>query len=157
MNDNVTIEDMSRGIMSLVVRFIGLFLLLAGLWLAFQVMLEALDLYREPHRIERFARAIEQGSNIDKSLVSIRNQVLANPAEESGESGEAGKENKPVYLSNSIRVSYFFAWIIVMLLLLLIARISLAAIKTGGELVLYDMQIKQFAKMLVKESTKTSR
>jgi hypothetical protein len=39
-----------------------------------------------------------------------------------------------------------------LLLLLLIARIGLGAIKTGGELVLYDMQIKRFAKMLVRES-----
>jgi len=40
-------------------------------------------------------------------------------------------------------------------LLMLIARISLTAIKTGGELVLFDMQIKQFARMLAKESNKS--
>jgi len=42
-----------------------------------------------------------------------------------------------------------------LMLLMLIGSISLRAIKTGGELVLYDMQIKQFAKMLVKESSKS--
>ncbi|MEE9575557.1 MAG: hypothetical protein V3W03_05590 [Gammaproteobacteria bacterium] len=51
-------------------------------------------------------------------------------------------------------MSYFFAWVIALLLLLLIARISLTAIKTGGELVLFDMQIKQFARMVAKESHK---
>ncbi|MBI4006115.1 MAG: hypothetical protein HY356_05560 [Gammaproteobacteria bacterium] len=151
MDNNVTIDDVGKGLMSLVVRLIGLCLLLAGLWIAFKVMLEAYALYREPQRIERFARAIEQGSNIDKSLVSIRDEMLT---ESTDESADKAPESNPAHSSGNIRVSYFFAWVIVLLLLLLIARISLSAIKTGGELVLYDMQIKQFAKLLIKESTR---
>ncbi|MBM2830194.1 MAG: hypothetical protein HW411_984 [Gammaproteobacteria bacterium] len=159
MNDNVSIDDAGKGLMSLIVRCIGLFLLFAGLWVALQVMLEAYNLYREPQRIEHFALAIEKGSNIDKSLISLRDEVIAEPTEKSTDPVATILESNPAptYSSNNIRVSYFFAWVIVLLLMLLIARISLSAIKTGGELVLYDMQIKQFARMLVKESSKNIR
>ena len=148
MYEESSIEDVSKNVMSIIVRCIGMFLLLAGLWVAIQVLLEALELYRKPQHIERFAVAIEKGSNIDKSLVSIRNQVAG---QEDAEGTVAGGR------SNDIRVSYFFAWIIALLLLLLVGRISLTAIKTGGELVLYDMQIKQFARMLAKETLKIER
>ena len=151
MYEETNFEDTSKNLMSIVVRCIGLFLLLAGLWVAIQVMLEALDLYRKPQQIERFAIAIERGSNIDKSLVSIRKQVSNQSGSNETSSSEVNRT------SNDIRISYFFAWAIVLLLLLLIGRISLTAIKTGGELVLYDMQIKQFARMLVKESNKLDR
>ncbi len=146
-----TLDDISKNIMGFVVRIIGLFLLFAGLWVALQVLLTAQDLYEHPERIERFAAAIEKGSNIDKTLVPIRDSFIV----ENGKEGEVQTDNQPASAeTGNIRVSYFFAWAIALLLLLLIARISLTAIKTGGELVLFDMQIKQFARMLAKESHK---
>ena len=151
MYEDTDFNETSRNLMSILVRIVGLFLLLAGLWVAILVMLEALELYRKPQHIEQFAKAIERGSNIDKSLVSIRKHVSANPDPANPEDVTTAD---PIRTSNDIRASYFFAWIIALLLLMLIARISLSAIKTGGELVLYDMQIKQFARMLLKESGK---
>ena len=154
MDDNTKIGEAGRILMSVIVRFSGLVLLFAGLWIAFQVLTEALNLYNEPQRIERFAAAIEKGSNIDKSLVSIqhskanqaRDYGLSEYPDTPGKNGEKAKDD--------ISISYFLAWIIVLLLMLMIARISLSAIKTGGELVLYDVQIKQFARMLLKEVNK---
>jgi hypothetical protein len=151
MYEDSNLNEISKDMMSIVVRFIGLFLLLAGLWVAIMVMLEALDLYRNPENIERLAIAIEKGSNIDKSLVSIKQSVAANPQVPA--SGDLTAQQE-IQSSNEIRVSYFFAWAIALLLLLLIGRISLTAIKTGGELVLYDTQVKKFVRMLVKESNK---
>jgi hypothetical protein len=157
MNDN-NIEDVGKGIMSIFVRFVGLFLLLAGVYVALHVMLKAMELYENPQSIERFALAIERGSNIDKSLSSIRDAVVQEPAEEDENLPGIGKQETTRGTTEAadshIRVSYFFAWIIMLMLLMLIGSISLRAIKTGGELVLYDMQIKHFAKMLVKESSK---
>ena len=155
MNEN-TLDDAGRNIMSFLVRILGFFLLLAGIWVAIQVLLTAQDLYANPEKIERFAVAIEKGSNIDKTLAPIRDSLIVGSDSENGvkQYTETGKSLSPVGTGN-IRVSYFFAWIIALLLLLLIARISLTAIKTGGELVLYDVQIKQFARMLAKESHKT--
>lgn len=161
MNDNLNIDDISKGIMAIFVRILGFILLLAGLWVAFEVLFEAWDLYQQPEKIERFARAIEKGSNIDKSLVTLRDSVVAAPAEET--TGADTQESIRPYeetrnstqaSGDNVRVSYFLAWVIAILLLLLIARIALGVIKTGGELVLFDMQIKQFAKMLVRESAR---
>jgi len=47
MNDN-NIDDVGKGIMSIFVRFIGLFLLIAGVYVALYVMLKAMDLYQNP-------------------------------------------------------------------------------------------------------------
>ena len=155
MNEN-TLDDAGRNIMSFIVRILGMFLLLAGLWVALQVLLTAQDLYEHPEKIERFAVAIEKGSNIDKTLAPIRDSLIADNVSGNGVQQYAETEKRPASTgTNNIRLSYFFAWVIALLLLLLIARISLTAIKTGGELVLYDMQIKQFARMLAKESHKT--
>jgi len=155
MNEN-TLDDAGRNIMSFIVRILGMFLLLAGLWVALQVLLTAQDLYEHPEKIERFAVAIEKGSNIDKTLAPIRDSLIADNGSGNDVQQYAETEKRPASTgTNNIRLSYFFAWVIALLLLLLIARISLTAIKTGGELVLYDMQIKQFARMLAKESHKT--
>ena len=146
-------EETGKSLMAMLVRFIGLFLLLAGLWVAIQVMLEALDLYRKPETIERFARAIEHGSNIDKSLLTLKQSITEGNTDNDSTSN-TNLDTERFSRSNDIRISYFFAWVIVLLLLLLIARIAIAAIKTGGELVLYDLQVKHLAKALVRETSR---
>ncbi len=141
-----SLNEASKDIMSIVVRFCGLMLLFIGLWIAIQVFNEALALYKDPGNIERVAIAIEAGSNIDKSIAPIRDSLLG----VNGNDSETKMEEKP----NGIRISYFIAWVVNLLLLLLLARISLAAIKTGGELALYDAQIKKFARQIVNSSKK---
>ena len=154
MNEN-TLDDAGRNIMGFFVRLLGFILLLAGLWVALQVLLTAKDLYEHPENIERFAIAIEKGSNIDKTLAPIRDSLMVDNDTGNGVKQYNDTEQRPATAgAGDIRVSYFFAWVIALLLLLLIARISLTAIKTGGELVLFDMQIKQLARMLAKESQK---
>ena len=135
-------NEASKDILSIVVRMCGLLLLFIGLWIAIQVFNEALSLYKDPTNIERVALAIEAGSNIDKSIAPIRDSLLG----ESDENIEPKKEEH----TNGIRLSYFIAWVVDLLLLLLLARISLAAIKTGGELALYDVQIKSLPGKLLR-------
>lgn len=141
-----SLNEASKDVMSIVVRFCGLMLLFIGLWIAIQVFNEALALYKDPANIERVATAIEAGSNVDKSIAPIRDSLLGNT--------EEVEETKTEEKSNGIRLSYFIAWVVDLLLLLLLARISLAAIKTGGELALYDAQIKRFARQIIKASNK---
>jgi disulfide bond formation protein DsbB len=140
-----TLADLGTDMMSIIVRLFGFALLLAGLWIAIFVMLEAMELYENPKKIETLAAYIEQGSNVDKSLVSLRDSVTEEAASD---------EIRTQIPQGTIRVSYFFAWVIAILMLMLIARISLTAIKTGGELVLYDVHIKRFARQLARESMK---
>ncbi|PCH64700.1 MAG: hypothetical protein COC04_03320, partial [Gammaproteobacteria bacterium] len=51
----------------------------------------------------------------------------------------------------SLRVSYFLAWIIAILLLMVIGGLASSAIRTGGQLALYDLQVKRFANELIKQ------
>jgi len=156
MNENFSFDDRERGVMSVIVRGTGLFLLVVGLIVGLLTIREALLLYANPARVERFAVAIEKGSNIDKSLTSLRDSSLTGAGDDDTASSTATAQDS-TRNSSDIRVSYFLSWVIVLLLLLLIARIALAAIKTGGELVLYDMQVKQLARMLIKESGSSTR
>ena len=151
-------EDDGGSRLGLIVRGSGFLLLVIGLLVSLLTISEALKLYLNPDRIERFSIAIENGSNIDKSLSSLRESAIADTPKDKDEDSLAPAAGHtgpgPARISENVRVSYFLAWIIDLLLLLLIARIGLATIKTGGELVLYDMQIKRFARMLIKESGK---
>jgi hypothetical protein len=155
MNDDFN-EEGGRSVLALIVRGTGFVLVVIGLVVSLLTINEALKLYLHPQRIERFALAIENGSNIDKSLSSLRESTATEAAQDNDADTPAPATGQatpvPAQKADNIRVSYFFAWIIDLLLLLLVARIGLATIKTGGELALYDMQIKRFAKMLIRGS-----
>jgi hypothetical protein len=78
--------------------------------------------------------------------------VLA-PTQRVDADAEAAKPTR----ASTLRLSYFIAWPIVMLLLLLVGRLAMAAIKTGGELALYDVQIRRFARELMREAVRNGR
>lgn len=139
--------DRSTRLMNLVVRGLGLILLLTGLFVALMVISSAWSLYDDPVKIESFARAIERGSNLDLTLsqsASAGRSQLDAAGNDSGES--AAGPDQPAF-----RLSYFAAWLIVILLLMLIGRLSIAAVRTGGELALYDVQVRKLARALVRE------
>lgn len=142
----MSLNEASQDVLSIVVRMCGLLLMFIGLWIAIQVFNEALALYKDPANIERMAVAIETGSNIDKTIVPIHDSIL----------GEEGAEtvSKPETNPNGFRLSYFIAWVVDLLLLLLLARIAIMAVKTGGELALYDAQVKRLARQIIKASKK---
>ena len=128
------------------VRAIGIILLLVGLWAGIQVLLEALGLYRDPVKIEQLSSAIERGSNLDKNLVQ----------RSPDDTGENGGAKNPSTLNDhtsgqNLHLSYFAAWIIALLLLMLVAMIAFSSIRTGSELVLQDKQMKRYIRLLAKE------
>lgn len=127
----------------LVVRACGLIVLLAGLWMVLKAVHEALVLYEDPSRIEILADHMERATNLDRSILSLQpkrgGKTAARPP---AEAKPAGADPRPVTGTTpprtGLRLSYFIAWIVELLLLLLIARVGLAALKTGGELVLHE-------------------
>ena len=144
------------------VRLAGVLLLLVGLVIGIQVVMEAWDLYRSPEHIERFSWSIEKGTNLDKSIAALTRSPL--PSSKANEldkqpdqAARSSNTQAHVLLDESIRLSYLLAWIIAILLLMLIGRLALAAIKTGGELALYDREVKGFARTLLKETSKLQR
>lgn len=136
--------ERSTDLTHIIVRAFGFLLMIVGLWIGLKAINEAWGLYKEPQNIERFALAIEKGSNLDKSLSSIQGSSKANTEGTNSQSESV----------LGFRLSYFAAWMLAILLLMLVGRLALAAVKTGGELALYDMQIKKFAKLLAQESRK---
>ena len=53
-------------VVTILVRLLGMAVLVVGIGAGVLVIYEAWQLYREPQRIDRFAVAIEQGSNLDR-------------------------------------------------------------------------------------------
>ncbi len=111
------------------VRSIGMLLLLIGLWAGIHVILESLSLYRDPVRIEQLAQAIERGSHIDQSLSADTN------AANSAQSGQP---------ESGIQLSYFVAWLVALMLLLLISMMAFSCIRAGSDLVLQDKNLKRY-------------
>ena len=140
---NMTVDSVAQTTMSWLVRLAGLVLLGVGLWAALGVINEAWSIYQNPKssRVESLARAIDEATRID--------MVLAPSQRADAGTDAAGQER-----ASTLRLSYFIAWPIVMLLLLLVGRLAMAAMKTGGELALYDVQIRRFARELMREAVR---
>ena len=133
-------------LLAVLVRLVGLCFLVIGVGAAVIILREAWTLYQEPARIERFALAIELGSNLDK--------IFALPASESAEAaseGEATSEANTPAASTSLRLSYFAGWFLVLLLMLVASILAISAVSAGGRLVLYDTDIRQLSRAVVKE------
>lgn len=132
--------------LAILVRLLGLIFLVIGIGAAVMILREAWSLYQEPAGIERFALAIERGSNLDK--------IFALPAEEGGASAgeaEAAAAAETGGSGSSLRLSYFAAWFLVLLLMLVGSIVAISAVSAGGRLVLYDTDIRQLSRAVVKE------
>lgn len=143
--------------LNLVVRGLGLVLLVVGLIVALTVIVSAWKLYLSPTHIERFAQAVERGSHLDFALsgASQRGQQQLDSSDRAGvSSAPATTSSASTAPQTGFRFSYFAAWLIAILLLLLIGRLAIAAVRTGGELALYDVQVKKLARALIAEHTR---
>ena len=130
-----TLMDTALG---LIVRTVGLCVLVVGLWVGVKVVLEAWALYQEPQRIESFAQAVEAGSNLDGLVADLARSAGASDAVSDSAGG-------------SLRLSYFAAWFIALLLMFVVGSLSMAAITTGGQLALYDLQFRRYSRHVLKE------
>ncbi len=151
--------DGSTRLLSLVVRSTGLVLLTVGFVVALMVIASAWSLYEDPARIEAFAREVERGSNLD---LTLSGSAAAGRAElETARGVDADGQPRAAWSGDSdpatsFRFSYFIAWAIAILLLLLIGRLAIAAVRTGGELALYDVKVGKLARALLRERTRAS-
>lgn len=141
----------ANDILAIFVRLLGLIVLLVGLYVGLKVIFEAWELYENPQRIERFADAIEHGSNLDALLASVvTSQSIPKQIDTDAKRQATAKQTTP-----TLKVTYFLAWGIVVILLMVIGSLASSAIKTGGQLALYDMQVKRFANQLLKQAKST--
>lgn len=139
-------------LLAILVRLMGLGLLVVGIGAAVIILNEAWMLYKEPARIEKFARAIEQGSNLDK-IFALSGGDSA-PADEQapaagGDEPAPGAPDAPT--NTNLRLSYFAGWFLVLLLMLVASIVAISAVSAGGRLVLFDTDIRQLSRAVVKE------
>ena len=139
-------------LLAILVRLLGLSFLVVGIGAAVVILNEAWMLYQEPERIERFALAIERGSNLDKIFALSDSETL-----KTGDQGDtAGNSSVSSDASASegdanLRLSYFAGWFLVLLLMLVASITAISAVSAGGRLVLYDTDIRQLSRAVVKE------
>jgi disulfide bond formation protein DsbB len=153
-------NSMIQTVISAIVRIVGVVILFVGLWVGLKVILEAWALYDSPERIERFAVAVERGSNLDKifsaTVERMSTQVIAeSPADEPRLS--AGTSSEPETPVPALRLSYFAAWFIVMMLMLIVGSLAMSAISAGGKLALYDTEVRKYSREVVREFARLRR
>jgi hypothetical protein len=132
--------------LAILVRLLGLAFLIIGIGAAVVILREAWSLYQEPTRIESFAVAIERGSNLDKIFTLPSDEGAA----ATGEGETAGDASAPGSGTN-FRLSYFAGWFLVLLLMLVGSIVAVSAVSAGGRLVLYDTDIRQLSRAVIKE------
>ncbi len=128
-------------LLAVLVRLLGLCFLVVGIGAAVVILHEAWMLYQEPQRIDRFALAIEQGSNLDK-IFTLSGAEAEGEAETAAAAPDA---------SANLRLSYFAGWFLVLLMMLVASIVAISAVSAGGRLVLYDTDIRQLSRAVVKE------
>ncbi len=150
------LAEKSSQLLAIIVRLLGALLLIIGLVIALKVISEAWSLYRHPERIEPLVVAIEKGSGLDKVMApreapphktTIQDNISSKPDEEMAPPPRTASTSPAVNV-DSFRLAYFPAWFIAILMLLLIGRLAIAAIHTGGQLALYDGQIRRLIRAL---------
>ena len=146
--------------LTVVVRLIGIGVLLLGLWAGAKVLLEGWALYESPARIERLATAIERGSNLDALFATV-----AAPLPEADEVPLAEGEEPPVAEPRAavraggptLRLSYFAAWFVALMLLFVLGMLSMSAISTGGQLALRELPTRRLSRDVVREVRRLRR
>ncbi len=161
-----TLSAAIQQITSVIVRLIGMMVLFVGLYVGLKVILEAWGLYQRPERIETFAAAIERGSHIDQIFSSTMRGISTELSEDVvlsadgaladsvGPGNEASVRSPPPGSDQGLRLSYFAAWLIIMMLLLIIGSLAMSAISTGGRLALYDTDMRKFSRQLARDFSK---
>ncbi len=141
-----------RQLLAILVRLLGLGFLVVGIGAAVIILNEAWMLYKEPARIERFALAIERGSNLDK-IFALAGSETAKTGEQGDTAGDSGPQSdaNPSAAGTNFRPSYFAGWFLALLLMLVASITAIAAVSAGGRLVLYDTDIRQLSRAVVKE------
>lgn len=142
--------------MHLAARGFGMLLMVFGLVVALTVIVSAWSLYHDPSNIDGFARAVERGSHIDKAVRGAASD--ARRQLDLGVRPDAarlpGDSPAPGAAPQDVSVAYFVAWLLAILLLFLLGTLAMAAVRTGGELVLYDAKVKKLARAIIDEITR---
>ena len=110
------ILGVANDLLAVAVRCVGIVMMVMGLWIAYDVVVEAWALYNEPARIEPLADAMAKGTNIDAAILSAAG-------------GDSDADTAP-------RISYALAWFFAPILLFPAGYLAMLAVRVGGSLAL---------------------
>ena len=145
--------------LTILVRLLGITILVVGALAAAKVLLEGWALYETPERIESLAAAIERGSNLDALFETVAPAAPAPaPLAEGEEPVIAAPAPAPQPLAGAnLRLSYFAAWFVALMLLLVLGMIAMSAISTGGQLALRELPVRRISRDVVREVRRLQR
>jgi len=117
---------MVHDFLSWIFRGLGLALVFFGALVLWKVFGEAWAIYQDPHHIERFAAAVEDGLGVDRSLTGLISQ--ADKADGNANSGRT-----------ALSVSYLISWPLIVMVLLLVGKIGVWSLDSGARLAVARM------------------
>ncbi|NUM37384.1 MAG: hypothetical protein HUU50_22815 [Candidatus Brocadiae bacterium] len=144
----------SVDVVSALVRFLGLAILLFGLWIGYQVVSEAWQLYHSPEKIQKYSEKVESGSKINEfgeSVCKLVHETMSETVKKMPQMADQKAEQKELTPLKPFTVSYFAAWGIVVLLLLVVGKLACWIISTGGKLAMYSGNTEKVAKAMIKQ------
>lgn len=145
---------------AVLLRFVGVAILLAGLYSGFLVVQKVWTLFDEHEGIARFAERIEEHSNLNEfvgrmtavmSLIQEAGRTAREQPKGEPEGKARGAAQAEPRESGQFNASYFAGWALSIILLFLIARISLWAVTAGGKLALYSVDQEVQLKLILRE------
>jgi hypothetical protein len=150
MNKQLIVKDyVSYVTLTNIIRGIGIIILFLGLWIGLKIVNTSWSLFEDDTVIDNLAKKIESRSHIDSTISSLfkaRNDNNSNELPKVSDIKESEKTNqlaepvttKQKYSSldslKNFQPSYFLAWLVGVILLILVGHISALAITTGAKL-----------------------
>ena len=169
MKQTYEIQDIRTSSASTVMlRVLGVVILLTGLYGAYQVVERAWMLFEKQETVVKFAEEIEKHAHLNAFLGQMNVLVdFVNKAKSAIPDNQNQAFGKSTYPSTppaaaaatapvpALNASYLMAWILTLVLLGLIGRISFWAITAGGKLALFsldhDEQLRGILRQLIQE------
>jgi hypothetical protein len=143
------------------IRFLGIAIIAGGLFSAVQVVEKAWSLLDKPDSITALAEEIESQAHLNafvnqlSVVVDFMNKAKAALPQLQPPQGQApapaAEPQSAAVVAAPINASFFAAWIIVVVLLGLIAKISLWAVTSGVQLATYGGDSERQLKMVLRE------
>lgn len=136
-----------------IVRLVGAVIMIVGVVVALQVLRHAWDLFNDHASVVAFGEKIEKASNLNNAFNTLLGESLAEFRLHARQVFDPNNANnqQPAARFEPWNLSYFVAWFVKILLLLLIARIGFWAMSEGGKLALVSLGERTLAKNMTRE------
>ena len=130
-----------------------------GVFVVGSVLDVAWELFENDSRIAKLSQMIDEKTNVNQVTNTIASELtgtLHDVRQSAQVEPRSGETIAPMAMPQ-VKVTYFFSWFFVLLLLYLISRIGLGLIAKGGELALFmGGHEKQTKKLLREQRTRST-